>query len=66
MNSFGRLLAGRLALVGGAVLVGLRALTGEREARPVRQRTRSVPCAACDSRRGGACGARGLGAGRGA
>ena len=45
MNGFGRLLARLpgLALVGGAIVVALRALTGERESRPVRQRTRPAP-----------------------
>ena len=45
MNGFGRLLAGLLglALVGGAIVVALRALTGERESRPVRRSARPAP-----------------------
>ena len=45
MNSFGRLLAGLLglALVGGAVVVARRALTGERESRPAQRRPQPLP-----------------------
>ena len=45
MNAFGRLLAGLLglALVGGAIVVAWRALTGERESRPARRSARPRP-----------------------
>ena len=45
MNSFGRLLAGLLglALVGGAVVVARRALTGQRESRPAQRRPQPLP-----------------------
>ena len=45
MNGFGRLLAGLpgLALVGGAIVVALRALTGKRESRPARRSARPAP-----------------------